>query len=126
MIRRVLILWAIALGLWAQSASACEEGNPALQHAQKAIEFSGHPAISDFAVFDPEHRCECPAVAQDAQATISEFDKDSFLSYVKRAVGLSSRPGAAFNVLAEHSRASSFIALRSEPPPYLLIPRLRQ
>jgi hypothetical protein len=65
-------------------------------------------------------------MAQDAQAVISESSKALFVSYEEGVSAFPSSFNAASVVLAEYSRASSFISRRSEQPPYLLTPRLRQ
>lgn len=126
MARFVFILLAISLGSWAQSASACSEASVTPGSVQTAIDTSALPIAEDLAIPGREDRCECPAMEQDAQAVVSGFSKALFVSDEGRASAFPNSSNAASVALAEYSRASSFISRRSEQPPYLLNPRLRQ
>jgi hypothetical protein len=132
MIVRRILFFVFLLGAWVQSASACTEAliGPATAHdpviAQERMESTVLIGAENGAVIGGEHRCECPDMLQNVQSVVSESGKSALASYVEGASAflISSNPGSI--ALAVHTRASSFIARRSAPPPYLLVPRLRQ
>jgi hypothetical protein len=126
MLRLIFILSAISLGSWAQSASACLETNVAPDRDQTAIEVIASLTAEEFAVPGREQRCECPAMQQDAQAIASEFGKTLFVPGNGRTSASLNSIDVVSVALAAYSRASSFTSRRSEQPPYLLTPRLRQ
>lgn len=126
MLRLLYILLAITLGSWAQSASACSQESVTPELVQAALDTIGSPVADDLALPGSADRCECPAMGQDAQAIVSEFSKDLFVSDEGRASASLNSIYAASDALADYSRASSFVSRRSEQPPYLLNPRLRQ
>ena len=126
MIVRRILFFVFLLGTWAQAAGACTEAHAAPVLAQKAMEIAVPAVSEDFAVIGGEHRCECPAMVQNVQSTVSESSKFVLASYAEGA-GVppnSSNPDSL--ALAVRTRASSFIARRSGQPPYLLAFRLRQ
>lgn len=127
MIARCVPLIVFLLGIWAQPASACAEAQVAVTPAHMVVrEFAVPPVAGDFSAIGGDQRCECPAMEQYAQAVVSEFSKDLLVSYEEGAAASAKSFDAVSLALAEFSRASSFIARRSELPPYLLNPRLRQ
>jgi len=126
MVRFVLILFAISLGSWAQSSSACLEASVTPGSVPTAIETGAPPVAADLALPGRADRCECPAMEQDAQAIVSEFSKDLFVSEEGRASASLNSIDAALAGLAEYPRASSYALRRSEQAPYLFNPRLRQ
>lgn len=126
MARFLFILLVISLGSWTQSASACSQESVTPGLVQAAIDTIGSPVADDLALTGRADRCECPAMEQDAHAIASEFSKDLFVSDEGRASAFPNSIYTASVALAEYSRASSFVSRRSEHPPYLLNPRLRQ
>ena len=126
MLRFLFILLAITLGSWAQSATACSEASVTPGLVQAALDTSGSPVAADLALPGRADRCECPAMEQDAQAIVSEYSKDLFVSEEGRASASLNSIDAALARLAEYLRASSYALRRSEQPPYLFNPRLRQ
>lgn len=126
MLRLLFILVAITLGSWAQQASACSEASATPELVQTALYTMESAAADDLALPGRADRCECPAMEQDAQAIVSEFSKDLLVPDEGRASAALNSIHAASVALAEYSRASSFVSRRSEQPPYLLNPRLRQ
>jgi hypothetical protein len=126
MILRRILFFALLLGAWVQSASACAETHGAPAPAQKAIEMAVPAVSEEFAVIGGEHRCECPVMVQDLQSAVSESSKYLLASYVEGSSAFLNSPNPASVALAMRTRASSFIARRSGQPPYLLAPRLRQ
>ena len=126
MIVRRILFFAFLLGAWIQSASACTEAHVPSAAARQAMEIAVPVVTEDFAIIGGEHRCECPAMVQNAQSAVSESSKFLLASYVEGASASLHSSNPASVALAVYSRASSFIAHRSVQPPYLLIPRLRQ
>jgi len=126
MIARCVPLIVFLLGIWAQPASGCSEAQVAAAPAQMVLEIAVPAVAGDFVAIGGEQRCECPAMEQNAQAVVSESSKDLSASYEEAAGASSNAFNAVSLALAENSRASSFISRRSEQPPYLLNPRLRQ
>ena len=126
MIVRRILFFVLLLGTWAQAAGACLEAHAVPAPAQNPMALAAPAVSEEFAVIGGEHRCECPAMEQDAQSAVSGSGKSLLASYVE-GVGVflnSSNPASV--TLAEGSRASSFIARPSALPPHLFVSRLRQ
>jgi hypothetical protein len=124
-VRRILLI-IFLLGIWAQSASACPDAHVAVAPAQTELNVAV-PALSEgLATIGSEHRCECPAIVQNAQAVVSESGKSLIVSYVEGASAFLISPNPDSVALAVHTRASSFIARHPGQPPYLLASRLLQ
>lgn len=111
------------LGIWGQAASACPEAHANSAAAQPAIEITVF-VPEGFVAVGGEHRCECPATIQNAQALVSGSDKSLLASYVAAAGSLLNPSNPSSLTLAERSRASDFIARPSGRPPFLLVSRL--
>ena len=126
LVKRVLLFIFFLLGIWVQSASACTDAHVALAPAQKAFGIAVPAVSEDFVVIGSEQRCECPAMAQNAQSAVSESSKSPVLSYTEGADAFPYPSNPDSVEFAVHARASSFNARRSAQPPYLLVPRLRQ
>jgi len=127
MIARCVPVFAFLLGLWVLPASACYEAQVAAVPAHHvAVEIAVPAVAGNIAAIGGDQRCECPVIEQGAQAVVSESSKDLIVSYEEGADASPNSFNAVSLALAEYSRASSFIARRSEQPPYLFNPRLRQ
>ncbi len=127
MISRCVPAFVFLLAFWVQPASACPEAQVAAVPAHHmALEIVVPAVAENIVAIGGDQRCECPAMEQDAQAIVSEFSKDLFVSDEGRASASLKSTNAALVALAEYSRVSNFISRRSEQPPYLLNPRLRQ
>ncbi len=124
LVRRILS-FLLLLGIWGQAVSACPDAHvtSAAAHAVVLITTS---APEDSVAAGGEHRCECPAITQNAQAAVSESSKSLLASYGEDAGVLLNSLNQASVTRAVRTRASSYIARRSERPPYLLSPRLLQ
>ncbi len=126
MIVRRILLFVFLLGIWAQAASACPEEHVAPALAQQQTEIAVQAVSEDLAVIGARHCCECPAIVQNVQSTISEPGKFLLASCAEGAGVLLNPSYPELATLAVRTRASSYIVRHSAQPPYLLAPRLRQ
>lgn len=127
MIARCVPAIVFLLAFWVQPASGCSEAQvAALPAHHMALEIAVPAVTGNIVGIGGDQRCECPVIEQDAQAVVSESSKDLIVPYEEGADASPNPFNAASLALAEYSRASSFIARRSEQPPYLINPRLRQ
>ena len=124
LVRRILF-FVFLLGTWAQAAGACTEAHAAPAPAQEAMQIAVPAVSEDFAVIGGEHRCDCPAIAQNVEATVSESSKYLLASYMEGCNAFPNSSNPASVALAVHSRASGFIARRSGQLPHLLALPLR-
>ena len=125
-VKRILLI-VFLLGIWGSAAaSVYPEAPVALAPAQHALHVAPPAVCEELVAIGSEHRCECPAVAQNAQMAVSESSKFLVVSYTEGAGTFLNLANPGSVALAAQSRASSFIAHRSGQPPYLLVSRLRQ
>jgi hypothetical protein len=123
-VRRILLL-VFLLGIWAQAVSACPETHVAPGLEQKTMEVVASSVSGNVAAVGGEHRCDCPAIAQNVEATVSESSKYLLASYMEGSNAFPNSSNPASVALAVHTRVSSFIARRSGQPPHLLVLPLR-
>jgi len=121
-----LLLVALLFGIGTQSANACETEFGVHERPHEVANGALGSAPGYSAGIGPEQRCECPAAIANAEAVASESSKWLLAPYVEGADGAPYPSDLDAAAVAMRTRASSFIARRSELPPYLRSPRLLQ
>lgn len=121
-----LLFIALLLGIGTQSANACVTELGVQERPHEVATDTRGSVPGDFAVIGSEQRCECPAVMASAESAASESSKWLLAPYVEGADALPYPSDLDAAAVAMRTRASSFIARRSELPPYLRSPRLLQ
>jgi len=124
-VRRILFI-VFLLGVWVQSAGACQEplGLHEPEHALVPIPVSA--ATGEFADIGGDQRCECPASIQNVESAVSERGKSSLASIEADVGAVLHRAGPDPILLAVGVRAASFLARRAAQPLSLPVSRLRQ
>lgn len=126
MILRRILLAVFLLGVWVQSASACQESLGVHEPAHLLTGSPALPVAGDFANIGGDQRCECPASMQNMESAVSESGKSPLAPYLEGADAFPYPSNLDAAAVATRTRASSFIARRAELPPYLHSPRLLQ
>ena len=125
MITRRILFFLLLLGIWGQAASACPEAHFAPAASRVGFEIAVSVNSEDFAGIAGEHRCECPAMVQNAQAALSESAKSLLVPYVKGSGAFLNPPNPRLAALAERNRATGSTTRPSGRPWYLFVSRLR-
>lgn len=126
MILRRILFVVFLLGVWVQSASACQESPGVHEPVHLSMGNPALPVAGDFTNIGGDQRCECPAAIQNAESVVSETSKSLLAPYLEGADAFPYPSNLDAAAVAMRTRASSFIARRSELPPYLHSPRLLQ
>ncbi len=121
-----LLFIAFLLGIGTQSANACVAELGVHERPHEVATDAVGSVPGDFAVIGAEQRCECPAAMANAELVAAESSKWLLAPYVEGADALPYPSDLDAVAVAMRTRASSFIARRSELPPYLRFPRLLQ
>ncbi len=124
-VRRILFI-AFLLGVWVQSANACQESLGVHEPAHLLMGSPAMPVAGDFVSIGGDQRCECPAAIQNAESIVSETSKSLLAPCPEGADAFPYPSNLDAAAVAMRTRASSFIARRAELPPYLHSPRLLQ
>ncbi len=125
LVRRLLFILFL-LGVWVQSANACQESLASHDQGHAVTGVIVPVIAGDFAVIGGEQHCECPAVLQSAESVVSEPGK-SLLAFIGANAGAAlHRAGEDPLLPVENVRAESYLARRATQPHSLPVSRLRQ
>jgi hypothetical protein len=126
MMVRCILVFALSLGAWAQSASARPERHVAPAAVQKAVEIAACTVAEDLVAIGGEHSCGCPAAIQNAQSAISESSKCSLAPYLGDSGTIPNLSNPDSIALAQRARTSRLAKRLPGRAPYLFISHLRQ
>ncbi len=123
--KRLVFSLIILLSLGAQSALACKDSG-AGAHPLHTIASGSTPTAVDFDRLVHEQRCECPARAEAAQATVAGSTKIALVaSFDSSAASPDVSLAELRRALDAHGRLLSGVSPDSVLPLYLLTARLR-